>query len=606
MRSNCEAETVKAQKPRPKTKRNRTRNVWRYYELLKGLRALVVGIFFFGAFSSGVSLLQPYVMRYAIDQVAMNRAASEEVRMKRLLFVAVLMISLIGLSIVASYCNGYWTVIMNQKVTSRLRRRLLRHMLRLPLPELTQMKVGGAVSRLNQDTSTISSVVSRILINPGLALLQAAVALLMACVLNWRMSLAALAIIIPLGGATKLYANRLRPLFAELGKLGADLSARTVEMFGGVRVTRIYRRETAECQAYLGLYHQIVRKTLAARRRQITLESFSYVAFSLIQVVIVILGVYLILQSKGTVGDIIAIIIYSNRIMGPIQQAVNSYGELQEDLACMDRIFEVLDMKEDKLDRPEAIEAPPRVETLAVKELTFTHAGAPKPALSNISFKVRGGLTVALVGRSGAGKTTLTDLLSRFYDPQEGAILINGRDIRDFKLKSYRKLLGLVQQETFIFDGSIRENIAYSVLHATDAQIITAAKCANVHEFVEAMPAGYDTIVGERGVKLSGGQRQRISIARAFLADPEILILDEATSNLDTENEQAIQAALTKLLSGRTTFIIAHRLSTIVDADVVVVLEEGRIREIGSHQELIASRDTYFDMIDRQRRSLVV
>ena len=570
------------------------------------LMAAELWSFFFGAFSSGVSLIQPYVMRYVIDQVAMNKTESEHVRMKRLLLVAVFMVSLIGLSIVASYCNGYWTVIMNQKVTASLRRRLLRHMLRLPLTDLTQMKIGGAVSRLNQDTSTVSSLVSRILISPGLALLQAAVALLMAFLLNWRMSLAALAVIIPLGAATKLYAKRLRPLFAELAKLGADLSARTVEMFGGLRVTRIYRREAAECQAYLGLYHKIVRKTLAARRKQITLESYSFVAFSLIQLVIVILGVFLIVQGKGTVGDIIAIIIYSNRIMGPIQQVVNSYGELQEDLACMDRIFGVLDMKEDKLDRPDAVEAPRRVETVAVKDLTFTHVAAPKPALSNISFRVRGGQMIALVGRSGAGKTTLTDLLARFYDPQKGAILINGRDIRDFKLKSYRKLLGLVQQETFIFDGSIRDNIAYSVPHATNAQIITAAKCANVHEFVEAMPAGYDTIVGERGVKLSGGQRQRISIARAFLADPEILILDEATSNLDTENEQAIQAALTKLLSGRTTFIIAHRLSTIVDADVVIVLEEGRIREIGSHAELIASRDTYFDMIERQRKSLVV
>lgn len=572
----------------------------RYWALLESFRWPILWIFCCAAVAAGIGLLQPYLFHYAIDEIALKQGLDQAQRVQRLIPAALVMLAMIGISFVANYLYAYQALRLNQTVTARLRYALLRHMLHLPLHELTKMKTGGAVARLNQDTATVSQFLSRGLVTPGVALLQAVTALTMVLFLNWKMTVAAMLVILPMGVLTHLFAKRLRPLFGEISRLGSELSARSIEMFGGVRVSRIYRREGAERRAYIQIYHRMMRKTLEARRQQIAIDSFWQIAFALIQIVIVTYGIYLIIHGEATVGDILAIIMYANRIMGPIETVARAYDQLQEDLAVMDRIFDVLDMTPDKLDAPGAIEAPARVESLTFNHVTFSYNGTTTPALSDVTFHVKGGQTVALVGKSGAGKSTLTDLLSRFYDPQSGAIYVNGQDLRSLKVKTYRSLLGLVQQETFLFDGTVRENIAYAVPRATNEAILDAARRANAHEFIEQLPNGYETMIGERGVKLSGGQRQRISIARAFLVDPEILILDEATSSLDTENEQAIQVALRELLRNRTTFIIAHRLSTVTHADTIIVLENGRICEMGPHDTLTAERGRYYGMIERQ------
>jgi ATP-binding cassette subfamily B protein/subfamily B ATP-binding cassette protein MsbA len=271
----------------------------------------------------------------------------------------------------------------------------------------------------------------------------------------------------------------------------------------------------------------------------------------------------------------------------------------------MERIFSVLEMREDKPDVPGAVDAPNQVQ-----EMRFDHVGFEYrpgvPVIRDFNLKVLGGQIVALVGPSGAGKTTLTDLVARFHDPSTGAILLNGIDLRNIKLKSYRSLLAVVQQETFLFDGTIRENIAYGRRGVTDEDVIDAAQRANAHEFITRLPDGYQTLIGERGFKLSGGQRQRLSIARAILANPQILILDEATSNLDTESEQLIQASLSELFKGRTTFVIAHRLSTITHADSIVVISDGQIVETGNHDTLMQNRGLYYEMVNRQQKSFDV
>jgi ATP-binding cassette subfamily B protein/subfamily B ATP-binding cassette protein MsbA len=259
-------------------------------------------------------------------------------------------------------------------------------------------------------------------------------------------------------------------------------------------------------------------------------------------------------------------------------------------------------MKPDKPDAPDAIDAPDHVEEFRFDNVNFEYRPGI-PVIRDFSLTVPGGATVALVGPSGAGKTTITDLVARFYDPTSGAILLNGIDLRRLKLNSYRQLLAVVQQDTFLFDGTVRENIAYGLRGATDDAILDAARRANAHEFIDQLPQKYDTLIGERGFKLSGGQRQRLSIARAILANPQILILDEATSNLDTESEQLIQSSLADLFKNRTTFVIAHRLSTITHADVIVAMDEGRIVEVGTHESLMARQGLYFDMVERQRRS---
>src|SRR5512133_445579 len=265
----------------------------------------------------------------------------------------------------------------------------------------------------------------------------------------------------------------------------------------------------------------------------------------------------------------------------------------------MERVFELLALEDDKPDRPGAIDAPRAVRELELDGVEFEYREG-LPVVRDVSVTVPGGSVVALVGRSGAGKTTVTDLVARFHDPSQGRIVLNGTDIRDYKLASYRDLLAIVQQDVFLFDGSVRDNIAYGRHDATDVDVEDAARRANAHEFIERLPEGYDTYIGERGVKLSGGQQQRLAIARAILARPQILILDEATSNLDTESEQLIQASMAGLLAGRTTFIIAHRLSTVRRADLILLMEDGRIVERGTHPELMTAQGAYYRMVQRQ------
>ncbi len=313
-------------------------------------------------------------------------------------------------------------------------------------------------------------------------------------------------------------------------------------------------------------------------------------------------GGYLNVAGRATVGDIMAFQWYTFLLLNPVWNIVNSFSELQRSLAAMERVFEVLGMEHDKPDKPGAPTAPDVVEEIRFEDVAFEYREA-MPVVRDFNVVVPGGTVVALVGRSGAGKTTVTDLVARFHDPTVGRILLNGTDIREFRLASYRSLLAIVQQDVFLFDGSVRDNIAYGRHDATDDEIEDAARRANAHEFIVKLPEGYETFIGERGVKLSGGQQQRLAIARAILKRPQILILDEATSNLDTESEQLIQASMASLLAGRTTFVIAHRLSTIRRADVILLMEEGRVIERGTHHQLMAAGGTYHAMVRRQMES---
>jgi ATP-binding cassette, subfamily B, bacterial len=314
-------------------------------------------------------------------------------------------------------------------------------------------------------------------------------------------------------------------------------------------------------------------------------------------------GGWLYLRGQAQIGDIFAFQIYAVLLLQPIWQIVNSVSQTQRALAAMERVFEVLERPLDKPDAPDAIEAPPQVETIDFQNVSFEYRPGT-PVVKDFGLHVPGGSIVALVGPSGAGKTTLTDLVARFHDPTSGRVLLNGIDLRRLRLREYRSLLAVVQQEVFLFDGTVRDNIAYGRRNVSDDDVEDAARRANAHEFIDRLPEKYDTLIGERGFKLSGGQRQRLSIARAILANPQLLILDEATSNLDTESEQLIQASLAELFKGRTTFVIAHRLSTVAHADIIVAMDQGKIVEVGTHAELMERRGFYFDMVERQWRAI--
>jgi ATP-binding cassette, subfamily B, bacterial len=344
----------------------------------------------------------------------------------------------------------------------------------------------------------------------------------------------------------------------------------------------------------------VLRKELFAHRRELVIWTTWGLLVSVVNVVIVWYGGWLAIGGRATVGDIMAFQWYTFLLLNPIWNLVNTFSELQRSLAAMERVFEVLGMEDEKPDRPGAKLAPEKVAEIRFEQVSFEYREG-RPVVKDFDVVVPGGSVVALVGRSGAGKTTVTDLVARFHDPTSGRILLNGTDLRDLTLGSYRSLLALVQQDVFLFDGTVRENIAYGGGgDLSEDHILDASRRANAHEFIINLPEGYDTLIGERGVKLSGGQRQRLAIARAILAAPEILILDEATSNLDTESEQLIQAAMTDLLADRTTFVIAHRLSTVRRADLILLLEEGRIVEQGTHDQLMQRRGTYFEMVQRQ------
>jgi ATP-binding cassette subfamily B protein/subfamily B ATP-binding cassette protein MsbA len=483
-----------------------------------------------------------------------------------------------------------------------LRQSLFSRLLHLPLSRLWDMKTGGILSRLSGDIDTTTGLLQMAVVSPAISVVRLAIAVGILLTLNWRLALTALALIPGVVLMSFVFARRVRPIYRSLRKDAEQIDGRVGETFSGIRVVRAFRRETSELLDYMRGRHTVLRKELFAHRRELVLWTSWGVLLSVVNVVIVWYGGWLNIGGRASIGDIMAFQWYTFLLLNPVWNIVNSFSELQRSLAAMERVFEVLDMSDDKPDRPDAGDAPRVVREIRFDDVEFEYREGI-PVVRDFSVTVRGGSVVALVGRSGAGKTTVTDLVARFHDPTRGRLLLNGTDVRDFRLRTYRDLLAIVQQEVFLFDGSVRDNIAYGRRSASDAEVEDAARRANAHEFIERLPEGYDTFIGERGVKLSGGQCQRLAIARAILASPQILILDEATSNLDTESEQLIQASMATLLAGRTTFVIAHRLSTIRRADIILLMEDGRIIERGSHEELMSRHGVYYDMVVRQMQS---
>ena len=547
--------------------------------------------------SAVLDLGWPLAMRAIVDGVTQKPPATHVNA-----FAAAAVALLLSKQAVDTF-RGYRSQLLNAKVIFRLRRTLFGRMLSLSLGELAELKTGGIVSRLSSDVDAASGLVQAAVISPSVALLRVVLTVGLLLYLSWQLAAVALMLLPPIAVASLLWSRRVRPIYRSAQQDRTEVDAGVGETFGGIRVVRTFRREAAARRTYAVAHHTIIRKGLRAQRLELSLEAVWGVMIPTTLLVITWYGGHLYLAGRIKVGDILAFQIYAMYLLQPVWMIVQSISGTQKSLAAMERVFDVMNLTSDKPDVTGAVDPPAVVREVRLDRVGFEYRPGV-PVLSDVSLTVPGGSTVALVGPSGAGKTTLTDLVARFHDATSGAILVNGIDTRSMRLAGYRQLLAVVPQETFLFDGTVADNVAYGRRTATRAEVEDAARRANADEFIAALPEGYDTVVGERGFKLSGGQRQRLSIARAILADPQILVLDEATSNLDTHSEQLIQASLAELVRDRTTFVIAHRLSTIAAADLIVAMEAGRVREVGTHAELMAEQGFYFEMVERQRAAI--
>jgi ABC-type multidrug transport system fused ATPase/permease subunit len=486
-----------------------------------------------------------------------------------------------------------------QRTIAELRRKVQAHVSKLPVNYYDSNKTGSLVSRIMTDVEGVRNIIGTGLVELAGGLLTSVIVLVFLLHKNHSMTLIAATFLVVFSIIFNRVFRVIRPIFRERGKINAEVTGRLTESLGGVRVVKGYHAEEREQKVFAGGVERLLQNVMRTLTATSLMGLSTTLMMGLLSAMVMYLGAKQITAGRWDAFDLLQYIMFLGYLAAPIIQIANIGTQLTEALAGLDRTREILSERPEDRDPTRTISLPPVQGELRFEHIDFAYEPG-KPVLHDINFTAMPGTVTALVGSSGSGKSTIIGLVAAFYKPTAGTVVVDGVDLSGVRLDSYRPALGVVLQESFLFDGSIRENVAFSRPDATEDEIIRACRIAHVDEFAEKFQDGYNTVIGERGVKLSGGQRQRVSIARAVLADPKILILDEATSSLDSESEAFIQQGLRYLMEGRTTFVIAHRLSTVRQADQILVVEAGNIVERGSHASLYALKGRYYDLYTRQ------
>lgn len=575
-------------------------SIKQYMKFVKPYKWKIIWTVLIGVLKFAIPLLIPLILKYVIDNI-IGGDMSDSDKLSRLYW-------LMGIAFVVflivrppvEYSRQYLAQWVGSHVLYDLRDRLFDHLQKLSLKFYSRSKTGEIISRFINDVEQTLIFVITGLMNIWLDVVTIIIALIIMLTMDVPLTLVAIILFPFYGFAIKFFYARLRKLTQDRSQALAEMQGHLHERVQGTAVIRSFANEDYEQVEFDKRNHNFLTKALKHTDWNAKTFAVTNTITDLAPLLVIAFAAYQVIKGDLTIGTMVAFAGYMERVYSPLRRLVNSSTTLTQSIASIDRVFELYNEPYDIKDKPDAEPLSDIQGKIDFENVSFQYEDDGPYALKNLKLNIKEGETIALVGMSGGGKSTLISLIPRFYDVTEGSIKVDGKDIRDIQARSLRNQIGMVLQDNLLFSESISINIRMGNPSATDEEVISAAKAANAHEFIENLSEGYDTLVGERGVKLSGGQRQRIAIARVFLKDPAILIFDEATSALDLESEHLIQAAMERLAAKRTTFIVAHRLATITHADRIVVIENGEISEVGSHRELMNSKGSYYELYQVQ------